>query len=117
MKTTLVLTAALLASAVSASAQPSFGVKAGINISNLSTNNTDGVEPENRTGFIGGVFVTLPVSGIFAIQPEVLVGMQGAKFTEDGESAKLQLNYLQVPVLARIKAGSASPVSFLVGPS
>lgn len=115
MKTTLALAVALLVSAGTATAQTSLGVKAGINLANLSISTADDTfEPENRTGFVAGVFVTIRGGGIFAFQPEVLVSSQGAKFSDGSDSGTAKIDYLQVPLLARI---GPSNVGIVVGPS
>jgi hypothetical protein len=66
---------------------------------------------------VAGLFVTVPVNDIVAFQPEVLFSQQGTRFTEAGETAKIKLDYVQVPLLGRFKLGSGSPVAILVGPS
>jgi hypothetical protein len=118
---TLGLTGALLVCAATAQAQAqgvSVGVRAGVNVSNLSfSSETEVTDSKNLTGFVAGLFVTVPVNGIVAIQPEVLFSMQGAKLTDGGESAKIKLDYVQAPVLLHLKPGSKSPVAFLVGPT
>ena len=115
MKTTLALAVALLVSAGTATAQPSFGVKAGLNLANLSISEADDTfDPENRTGLVAGVFVTIPGGGIFAFQPEALVSMQGAKFSDGGETGTAKIDYFQVPLLARI---GPSKAAIVVGPS
>ena len=115
MKTTFALVIALLVSAGTATAQTSFGVKAGLNLANLSIDEAeDTFEPENRTGFVAGVFVTIRGGGIFAFQPEVLVSNQGAKFSDTVGSGSAKIDYLQVPLLARI---GPSNVGIVVGPS
>lgn len=115
MKTTLALAVALLVSAGTATAQTSFGVKAGLNLANLSISEADDTfDPENRTGLVAGVFVTVRGGGIFAFQPEALVSMQGAKFTDGSDSGAAKIDYFQVPLLARI---GPSNVAFVVGPS
>lgn len=115
MKTTLALAVALLVSAGTAHAQTSFGVKAGLNLANLSIDEADDTfEPENRTGFVAGVFVTMRGGGIFAFQPEVLISSQGAKFSDAVDSGTAKIDYLQVPLLARL---GPSNVGIVVGPS
>jgi len=115
MKTTLALAVALLVSAGTATAQTSFGVKAGLNLANLSISDADDTfDPENRTGLVAGVFVTIPGGGIFAFQPEALVSMQGAKFTDGGDTGTAKIDYFQVPLLARI---GPSKAAIVVGPS
>ena len=115
MKTTLALAIALLVSAGTAHAQTSFGVKAGVNLANLSIDEADDTfEPENRTGFVAGVFVTVRGGGIFAFQPEALISSQGAKFSDSVNSGTAKIDYFQVPLLARI---GPSNVAVVVGPS
>jgi ABC-type oligopeptide transport system substrate-binding subunit len=54
-----------------------FGIKGGVNFSNLYTEN---VEDNNvLTSFNVGVFTTLPLSEFIAIQPELLYTGKGAE--------------------------------------
>lgn len=81
-----------------------FGVKGGVNFSNMYT---DDVDDENvLTSFNAGVYVNLPVSDLFSIQPEVLYSRKGAELRYDNVfatgSAKFNLNYIEVPVLLKI---------------
>ena len=81
--------------------QLSYGFKLG---ANLTTMNTDG--DETKTGFNGGVFGQLRIAN-FAIQPEVLFSMQGAKYDyitlwDDimiQYTGKVNISYLSVPVM------------------
>jgi hypothetical protein len=117
LKLTIGLAAALLVWATTAQAQVSVGVKAGFSLADLSiTDAGDTFEPTNRTGLVAGVFVIVPTKALVAFQPEVLVSMQGAKVSDLANSGTIKLDYLQVPLLARIKP-SKSPVGLLVGPS
>lgn len=81
-----------------------FGVKGGVNFSNMYT---DDVDDENvLTSFNAGVYFNLPVSDLFSIQPEVLYSRKGAELRYDNVfasgSAKFNLNYIEVPVLLKI---------------
>ena len=81
-----------------------FGIKGGVNFSNLNTQN---VESNNvLTGFNAGLFAKIPITSSFAIQPELLYTTKGAKLTYDNYfvngSAKFNLNYLELPVLLAI---------------
>jgi hypothetical protein len=78
-----------------------FGLKGGVNFSNLYTQN---VETNNvLTGFNAGVFVKLPLTESLAIQPELLYTTKGAKLTYNNYfvngTAKFNLNYIELPVL------------------
>lgn len=89
------------------SLQPKFGIKGGINLSNLYV---DDVEDENmKVGVNVGVFAKLPVTKGFSIQPELLYSSKGAKITYnnifgDGEY-RFNLNYVELPVLAVFNLG------------
>lgn len=95
----------------------SVGVRAGFSLADLSIKDAaDTLEPDNRTGLVAGVFVIVPTGSLVAFQPEVLVSMQGAKVSDLANRATIKLDYLQVPLLARIKP-SKSPIGLLLGPS
>jgi hypothetical protein len=87
-------------------ALPYFGLKGGLNFSDLTT--VDEMGDRNlRTGFHAGLFYEIPVSYSLAFRPEVLYSSKGSELTyhEDffgleiveGES-KFNLNYLEVPL-------------------
>jgi len=101
---------ALILSIVSFSARAQYiGVKGGLNLSNL---NIDDVDDENmRAGYHFGAYINLPISDGFAVQPEVLYSTKGAEADYnlvgfDG-TAKLKLDYIDVPILAVFKLGDA----------
>jgi hypothetical protein len=83
---------------------PKFGIKGGVNLTNLYVD--DDVSDENmKVGFNAGFFAKLPVTRGFSIQPELLYSSKGAKETYDnfimgdGEY-RFNLNYIELPVLA-----------------
>ncbi|MBP9793553.1 MAG: PorT family protein [Flavobacterium sp.] len=78
-----------------------FGIKGGVNFSNLNTQN---VESNNvLTGFNAGLFAKIPITESLAIQPEFLYTTKGAKLTYNNYfvngSSEFNLNYLEAPVL------------------
>jgi hypothetical protein len=105
--------------AVTAHAQgPSVGIRAGVNLADLSfSSETDVTDSKNLTGLVAGLFATVPLNDIVAFQPEALFSMQGTKFSDAGESAKIKIDYFQVPLLGKFKLGKGSPVAVLVGPT
>ncbi|MBL3547632.1 porin family protein [Chryseobacterium sp. KMC2] len=75
-----------------------FGLKAGLNISSISGDDT-----KSKAGFYGGVFANIPVAQDFSVQPEVLYSGMGAK--ADGNSdMKINLDYISVPVMFQYNA-------------
>ena len=84
--------------ASTASAQNiNFGIKGGLNLYNI--HNDNGIEYDKRTGFHVGLLWHVHVTQNFAIQPEVVYSVQGAKFSDNN---KLTLGYLNVPVMFQI---------------
>jgi hypothetical protein len=80
-----------------------FGIKAGLNISNMYTKD---VQDKNTIlGFNGGLFLKIPVTSGFAIQPELLYTTKGSELTYNSfvnGKASFTLNYVEMPVLAII---------------
>jgi opacity protein-like surface antigen len=106
-------TAIIFTSALTASAQAeadntedksvSFGVKGGVNFSSMTGEDID--NPDSRTSFHVGALVEIPVSDMFSVQAEAMYSGKGFDFEyegTDGDNAELQLDYIDVPVLAKI---------------
>jgi len=100
-----------------AQAQVSGGVRAGVNLTNFSVDPEPLPDFETLTGFTAGAFVTVPVNGVFSFQPEVVYSRQGTKLTAAGMTGRMKLDYIQMPLLARVRTGTHSPLAILVGPS
>ena len=90
MKKLLLVVTLMLTVGIVANAQLKFGVKAGANISNVA------MDADNKVGFHAGVLGEFKIAS-FAIQPEVLYSMQGAK----GDGGKIENDYLNIPVMAK----------------
>lgn len=78
-----------------------FGIKGGVNFSNLYTK--DGSHSKMLTGFNFGILSKMPITQHVAIQPEFYFTTKGAEVTYnslfvDG-TARFNLNYLEVPLL------------------
>jgi hypothetical protein len=97
-----------------------FGIRGGLNLATLHGDDAsfDTVEPKNRTGFCAGVFLAIPLSQSFFIQPEALYAQKGAKYEEGGEKLTVKLDYVEVPLLfkGRFGSGNAKP-SIFAGPA
>lgn len=81
----------------------SFGVKGGVNFATVTGNDVD--SPDSRTSFHVGVVAEFPLADIFSIQAEALYSGQGFDFDfegPDGDKAEFQLDYINVPVLAKV---------------
>ena len=81
----------------------SFGVKGGVNFATMNGNDIE--SPDSRTSFHVGLVGEMPVADMFSIQIEALYSGQGFDFDfegSDGDKAELQLDYINVPVLAKV---------------
>ena len=98
------------------SESPRFGLKGGVNFSNLYTN--DESQAKMLTGFNAGVYGKLSVTRHIAVQPELYFTVKGAEVTYntlfvDG-TARFNLNYLELPLLLVVNV--TDHFSFHVGP-
>jgi len=117
VKQLLVLTALVgMLGATEARAQDRGGVRFGYNAATLSTDE-EGFDPKVRSGLVVALFSVVPVNGMFAVQPEFVFSQQGAKVEDGSDKATLKIDYIQIPVLGRIRLGAGSPAYLLVGPS
>lgn len=115
----ILLSAVVLFSAISYAQDIKYGAKAGLNISNFSG---DVEDAKSLIGLQFGGFAEISISEKFAIQPELLFSMQGAKSeyseSEPGysysEEYTSKLNYLNIPVLAKYYV--ADKFALLAGP-
>lgn len=88
--------------AVSASAQLKFGVKGGVNLSNVSG---DVDQNKMKIGFMVGGFANYAINDQLAIQPELMFAQAGCKYDVDGDP-KLELNYIVLPVMVKYSFGA-----------
>ena len=81
-----------------------FGIKGGLNISNLYTNDVN--SKNTLLGFNGGVFLKIALTDFIAFQPELLYTTKGAELTYNNSfvvgQGRFSLSYLEVPLLAVI---------------
>lgn len=98
-----VFTVLLALSTVSffATAQIQPGIKAGVNVYSLGG---DGVDVNSKVGMHFGGLAHIHMSDVLALQPEIVFSMQGAKDPDDDDN-KLNLNYLNIPVLLQYMFG------------
>lgn len=74
-----------------------FGVKAGLNLYNIHYDNstTYDTKPGLHVGLLGHIHLDKHL----AVQPELLFSGQGAKYKANGTTTKLNLGYINVPVM------------------
>jgi hypothetical protein len=110
MKKIVLLTALVITLGFAANAQSFIIPKGGVVLSNFKDT---GSGIEGRTGFVGGLGFSIPVTAdnFFAIQPELLYIQKGAKFNSNLSTTRVgdtYINYFELPVLAKINFGGES---------
>lgn len=141
MKKFFLLATAMMLLPLFVSAQSvSIGVKGGLNMSTFGGEDANQAfqsgdipglsvdfDPAMRTAFVAGGFVTIQLDDYFALQPELLYVSRGVRYNDDGSvlgvpftyDVKLKVNYLEIPVLAKLTIPTGTPaIPFLyAGPS
>jgi len=119
MKKTILLIAAVVSFTSNIIAQdddsrtkPNFGLKGGVNYSNVYDEKGEAFQADPKFGLAAGAFVSIPLGKLFAIQPEILYSQKGFKATGVilGSTYKFTrtTNYIDVPILFAVR-----PVEFL----
>ena len=99
------------------SISPKFGVKGGLNLSNLYVDEAD--DENLKLGLNLGLYAKIPLVKGVSLQPELIYSSKGSKLTYNnfilgkGEY-RFNLNYVEVPVLAVINL--VKNVNLQVGP-
>lgn len=100
MKKVIIMAAAVLFSFATKAQGVHFGVKGGLNASELHGKGIE--DAKTKIGFHAGLLAHIhTASKSWAVQPEVMYSSEGAKFSSDGESGKIDLGYINVPVLVQ----------------
>jgi hypothetical protein len=93
-----------------------FGLKAGVNYSNLAGDLQEEDMFQNKLGFVGGVTANLPLSsdGFLNLAPELLYSSKGYQYQDDEITVGTEVwkykgdvsfNYIDLPVMLRVNAG------------
>jgi len=97
---------------------PHFGIKAGINISNIYDTKSENLDDIYKVGFAGGLFLSIPFGSVLGIQPEVLYSKKGfvgkGNITTATYRYARTLDYLDVPILLQVKP--AESITLVAGP-
>lgn len=80
-----------------------FGIKGGLNMSNLYTEDVD--DQNVLLGFNLGVFMEMPITSRISLQPEIIYTTKGAELEYDNATVqgtgKFKLNYIELPLLMK----------------
>ncbi|MDO8366831.1 MAG: porin family protein [Saprospiraceae bacterium] len=105
-------TVAIIATFLIPQSQAQVAIKAGVNFASISESASletyESLKNNSVTGFQAGISFDLGLSEMFTIQPELLYIQKGGKSTysinaENKFVSRLYYNYVEVPVLAKLK--------------
>lgn len=121
MKKSIFTVFAAIAMVISANAQETktdtrssfvLGAKLGANYSNVYDSEGEDFVADAKLGFVAGGFLTIPLTKLFAIQPEVLYSQKGFKgegtLLGSSYSYERTTDYLDVPVFFAVR-----PIEYL----
>ncbi|MGO3183745.1 MAG: porin family protein [Aequorivita sp.] len=77
------------------------GAKLGLNVASLGGDSYGLGSLGSRTSFHIGALAEIPLSGNFALQPEILYSGEGSNFSFGSADTDIKLDYIRVPVLAK----------------
>ncbi len=101
-----------------ASNRVSLGLKFGANLSNVYDTEGEEFEADAKLGMATGLFITLPITHFFGVQPELLFSQKGYRGSGSvlgsDYSFKRTTNYIDVPLLLTFRTGDY--LTLLFGP-
>ena len=108
MKSKLLTLLLVAFTTLSFSQEVSYGVRAGVNISNLDFDPDATFTNQHRNGFAFGGFVDYGITENFSVQLELQYSAEGAKADD------IRADYIQMPIMARFSIGDKFAIG--VGP-
>ena len=111
--------------ATSINAQVTFGVRAGLNLANVTISeegSTIDITPDSRPGITVAGIVNIGITEAFSVQPEVHYIQKGYKLDIDfgfgSSKVNFGLNYLDIPIHAKYQFGGGENIGgyVLAGP-
>jgi len=82
-------------------ATTTFGIRAGVNFTNVTGKDQAGNDLSNdklKTGFNIGVNAEIPIAPDFYVQPGLLFSTKGTKVKQTGDDFKINISYIEVPI-------------------
>lgn len=107
----------LIITLASSSFAQSFGIKAGLNLSNMVMKDNDDTYSDDYKmlpGFHAGVVAEIPFSDMFSFEPGLMLSTKGFKYDQSEEylgetietKMKMSLYYLDIPLNLKVNLGS-----------
>jgi hypothetical protein len=84
-----------------------FGVKGGLNLSNVYDTKGEQFDADAKFGFVAGAFMSIPLGKVIGVQPEILISQKGFQATGVLLGAPYSFTrtttYIDVPLLFAVK--------------
>lgn len=109
-----VVAVALTTLSAQAQGAKQIGIVAGVGFANMSGSDFDDANLSSKTGFVGGLYLAVPVGARMAIEPEVLYAMKGTNAEGD---VSVNLDYIEIPVLFKYNFNNNGGPYLLAGPA
>jgi hypothetical protein len=113
MKKIIFLAAALLV-AGAVNAQINFGIKGGLDLSNIIKTNDNNFSTDYKAGFNAGVLLNIHLIGPLSVEPEILYATKGYTAKTAYGQFDQRTDFIDVPLLAKLKL--APGFSIVAGP-
>lgn len=95
-----------------------FGVKAGVNMSNVWDSQGQEFTADSKFGLAGGLFLGIPLGELLGVQPEILFSQKGFKGSGSiltiPYTTKRTTSYVDIPLQVQLKP--TKYLTFLAGP-
>lgn len=114
MRIAMVALALILAAPHAFAQGISWGIKGGANLTTVKFEGETEATSARWSG-VGGAFFIVPFHRGVSLQPEILYAMKGARLRATGTQPSLLLDYVEVPILARVSARLSGAKIFFVG--
>lgn len=116
MKKIFLLAAGLLfTGSIYAQSPVRFGIKGGLNLSNIVQSGNSDFDTKINPGFNVGVTADIPLTESIAFTPEALYSTKGYKLTSSVGEFTQTTNFIDIPILASFKLGG-SGLNLVAGP-
>jgi hypothetical protein len=113
MKKYVLLISGLLIT-VAVNAQVKFGIKGGLDLSNITKTDDPNFNTDYKTGFNAGLTIEVPILSPLSIAPEILYAQKGYKAHTTLGDYTQTTNFIDIPILAKIKL--AEGFNVVIGP-
>ena len=111
MKQILLLIVLFFSFLINAQVKPKPGIKAGLNMTNITNTNYD-----IKSDFYAGISLSLKFSDFYTLQPELIYSRQGARIQLDGGSnTEIELDYFSLAIANKFLLFKNSNLHAVIG--